>query len=266
MHQTLGVGLAEDLDGAFRGDLPADVAVVLEAKTDGLRMVAVPDHGPAVAGPEVDGGPCAEKRLRLLEQQVGVVALVALGGAPVADRGDAGADLVEVVVHLPVVELVAHAPGDVAPVLEERPHLVAGVEARGRPALTVAVEDGAANGSLQFVRRVRSGEAAFGRPEDEVDLGGLVEAVEPRDHEVGRADGGGQRAEARVGRRRRALPLLLHLRHRAGTPRRCGRRAAAHRRPAAAPRASRAGRGRAGGPLRGGPARPPPPSAHGPCG
>ena len=136
-------------------------------------------------------------RLGLVQEDVGVAGLVRVAGTAVADGLDVLADLRRVVVDVPVGELPVDRQRDVLPALEHGPDLEALVEARrGVRAGVVDVEDRAPDGAREPLLG-GAGEGACAGRDQELRVVLVVEAVQPRQDEVGRADERGHGAHGR---------------------------------------------------------------------
>ena len=198
VREADNVRLAQDLDGALARDLLAEPAIVVETQADVHGLVAAADDRTAVAGPYVDVLLGGDDGLRLGQEEIRVVDLP---GAPRIARLE-GLEVVAyrggVVVGRPVGQACADIVGDVAPALEHRADVEAVGEGGGRVrARLVAVEHGAAHGALEALRldACEAGRPAGGQKY--FDVVAVVEAVEPREDELGRADRGGDRCHRR---------------------------------------------------------------------
>ena len=136
--------------------------------------------------------------LGLFEQHVGVAGGVRVGRAPSACALDVGADLAGVEVDVPIREPPVDGQRHVLPALEHGPGLEPRVQVGRRVhAGLVPVEDGAAVRAVQ-ARGIAGGAGSpAGEPagrggEDQVEVILVVEPVEPREDELGRADGGAE--------------------------------------------------------------------------
>ena len=139
----------------------------------------------------------------------------------VADRLDIGADRVRVVVDVPVGESPVDGERHILPALEHAPDLEALVKVRGGVlAGLIEVEDGAADGALEprlagageggcAVAGLSRGRSVAGRREHQVGVVFVVEAVQPGQDEVGRADHGAHGAH----RRGHSLRCRIDLAH-----------------------------------------------------